>query len=307
MYPTWESHTWGSVTQKVSLRYKLTPDTNAYFTYSTGFQSGNFDNTTIPINTTPAQCTAANAATPGSCTLPNLVQPETITNFEIGVKSAPTPWLHVDAALYDQHLSNMQISQFKNVCNVEPCPPNPTVATGALSNAASTTMFGAELNVEAQATSEIRIHGGISLLDATFSSYEGASWDVPGPGGVGLVSTPAQSADGKEVPRAPKATLDLGVTYTKDLPVGQFSFSATGYASDRVYYDVGNVFYQPGYGTLGLRATFAPASVPNLNVALWGNNVTSKAIFSGNFINAGGALFSYQAPATYGVTVGYKF
>jgi iron complex outermembrane receptor protein len=306
-YPTWESHNWGSVTQRVSLRYKVTPETNVYFTYSTGFQSGNFDNTTIPINSTPAQCAAANAAAAGSCTLPNLVQPEKITNFEIGIKSAPTPWLHIDAALYDQQLSNMQISLFENVCNVAPCPPNPTVATGQLSNAASTTMYGAELNVTAQATPELRFHGGVSLLDATFSHYEGASWDVPGPGGVGLVPTAAQSADGKQVPRAPKATLDLGVTYTKDVPVGQFAFSATGYASDRVYYDVGNVFYQPGYAELGLRASFSPSSVPNLNVALWGNNVTSKAVILGNFINAGGALFSYQAPATYGVTAAYKF
>jgi iron complex outermembrane receptor protein len=306
-YPTWESHNWGSVTQRVSLNYKITPDTNAYFTYSTGFQSGNFDNTTIPINTTPAQCAAANAAKPGSCALPNLVQPEKVTAFEIGIKSTPTPWLRIDAALYDQSLTNMQISVFQNVCNTAPCPPNPTVPEGELSNAAATSMFGAELNVEAQATHELRFHGGISLLDATFSKYEGASWDVPAPGGVGLVSTPAQSADGKQVPRSPKATLDLGATYTKDLPVGQFAFTANGYASERVYYDVGNVFYQPAYATLGLRASFSPVNIPNLNVALWGNNVTNKPVILGNFINSGGALFSYQPPATYGITFAYKF
>lgn len=307
LYPTWESKTWGSVTQKVSLVYKISPETNAYFTYSTGFQSGNFDNTTIPINTTPAQCAASNAVKPGSCALPNVVQPEKITAYEIGVKSAPTPWLNITAALYDQQLTDMQVSLFENVCETPPCPPNATTPLGMLSNAASTSMFGAELAVDAQVTHELRVHGGVSLLDATFSQYEGASWNVPAPGGVGLVSTPAQSADGKEVPRAPRATLDLSATYTKDLPVGVFSFTATSYASERVYYDVGNVFYQPAYATFGLRASFSPASIPNLNVALWGNNVASKAVILGNFINSGGALVSYQAPATYGVTVGYKF
>lgn len=306
-YPTWASRQWGKVTQRVSLNYKVSPQTNAYFTYSTGYQSGNFDNTTLPINTTPAQCAAANAAKAGSCVLPNVVEPETITAYEIGVKSEPTSWLHVNAALYDYQLTNMQISLYKNVCLNVPCPPNATTPLGSLSNAAATSMYGAELNVDAQATHELRIHGGISLLNATFSQYEGASWNVPAPGGVGLVPTPAQSADGKQVPRAPKASLTLGATYTKDLPVGQFSFTATGYAAERVYLDVGNVFYQPAYYTLGLRAAFSPASLPDLTVSAWGNNVTNTSVIYGTFINSGGALASYQPPATYGVTVAYKF
>ena len=235
------------------------------------------------------------------------MQPETITAFELGVKSEPTDRLHVDAAIFDYSLTNMQISQFKNVCLAGPCPPNPTTPLGALSNAAATQMYGAELDVEALLTPEFRIRGGLSLLDASFSSYPGASWEVPAPGGAGLVSTPAQSAAGKEVPRAPKATLSLSATYTKDLPLGTFTFTANGYASERVYLDIGNVFYQPGYATLGLRATFSPASQPNLVFAAWGNNVTNVPVILGTFLNSTGAEVSYQPPATYGVTGSYKF
>jgi len=300
-YPTWESHDWNSVTQKVSLLYEVTPATHAYFTYSTGFQSGNFDNTTIPINTTPEQCAAENAASAGSCPLPNLVRPETVTHFELGFKSTPTPWLRVDAALYDDTLSNMQIQTYSQ-------PTAGSAVEGKLSNAATTSEMGTELNVDARVTDALIIRGGISLLNATFTSYENASWNVPAPGGDGLVATPVQSADGKEVPRAPKATLNLAATYTRDLSAGVLSFTVNGYASERIYLDVGNVFYQPAYATLGLRASFSPERIPDLNVSLWGNNLTDRAVILGSFLDTGaGANVSYQAPRTYGVTLDYKF
>jgi iron complex outermembrane receptor protein len=306
-YPEWDSKQWSKVTQRVSLNYKITPETNAYFTYSTGFQSGNFDNTTIPINTTPAQCDAANAAAPGSCALPNVVDPQEIESYEIGVKSDPTPWLRLNAALYAWQMTNMQISLFQNVCLNAPCPPNQTTPLGTLANAATTNMYGAEFSADAQVTDSLRFNLGVSLLDATFSKYDGASWNVPADDGAGLVPTPAQSAAGKQVPRSPKASLSLAATYTKDTPVGQFALNATGYTSERVYLDVGNVFYQPAYTTLNLRAEFSPEFLPGLTLSAWGNNVTDTDVILGTFLNSNCACASYQPPATYGVTVDYKF
>jgi iron complex outermembrane recepter protein len=304
----WATRTFKSVTQKAAIRYEVSPETNAYFTYSTGFRSGNFDSFSIPFgNRTPADCDAANAAVPGSCPLPISVKPEKLTAFEIGVKSAPSPWLRFDAAIYYYKLSEIQILSFSNVCLQAPCPPNPTTPLGRLSNAATTSIYGAEVAVDARLTNELRVQGSISILDAEFSDYENTRWNVPAPGGLGLIQTPVVSATGKQMPRAPKATASLTATYTKDLPLGVVSLTANGYATKRIYFDVGNVFYQPSYATLGLRASLSPSSVPGLTASVWGNNLTDNSVILSTFLNAYGALASYAPPRTYGVTLGYKF
>lgn len=301
------TRTFNSVTQKAALRYEITPETNAYFTYSTGFRSGNFDTFSIPFGLTPAQCAAANAATAGSCPLPVSVKPEKIRAFEIGVKSAATHWLNVNAAMYYYKLSDIQILSFSNVCLQAPCPPNALTPLGRLSNAATTSIYGAELDVDAKLTNEFRVQSAISLLDATFSDYAGARWNVPAPGGLGLVQTPIMSATGKQVPRAPKATLSVTATYTKELEAGVMTLSANGYATRQIYFDVGNVFQQPSYATLGLRASFAPSAIPGLTASVWGNNLTNNSVILSTFLNTYGALASYAPPRTYGVTLGYKF
>ena len=303
----WGSKTFTSVTQRASVRYKVTQDTNAYFTYSTGFKSGNFDATSIPFDQTPQSCAAANAATAGSCALPGLVKPEKITAYEVGIKSAITPWINIDFALFYNKLRDIQILTFTNNCLQAPCPPNPTTALGTLSNAAAAQMYGAELNVDARITHELRVTGGISILNATFSSYPDASWNIPNGLNTGLLQTASMSATGKDLPRAPKATINLSATYSKDLPIGKFSFTANGYASDRIYYDVGDVFSQKPYATLGLSASLAPTWLPKMTVTAWGTNVTSTKIILASFFNANGANVAYQRPATYGVRVAYDF
>jgi iron complex outermembrane recepter protein len=303
----WGSRTFDRVTQRLSVLYDAAPKTNLYFTYSTGFKSGNFIPTSIPFGVTPAQCDAANAAAAGSCVYPPVLKPETITAFEGGIKSAPRPWLQLDAALFAYKISDIQIQSYENVCLQTPCPPNPLVQLSEYSNAAAGRMLGAELNVDAQVTSALQVRTGISLLDAKFSDYENASWVVPAPGGVGMVQTPTTSASGKRLPRAPRATLSLSGIWTSNLHSGVFSFQVDGYASDRTYYDVGNVFSQPSYTTLALRATFRPASMPHLSAAVWGNNVTGTRVILGTILGSSGANVSFAAPATYGVTLGYTF
>ena len=306
-YYDWGSRTFGDVTQRLSVRYHASPNTNVYVTYSTGFKSGNIVATSIPFGVTPAECGAANAATPGSCAFPPVLRPERIHALEAGIKSAPASRLHLDAALFAYRLADMQIQSYTNVCLQEPCPPNPRVQLSGYSNAASARMYGAELSGSSQATHALHLDAGLSLLDARFASYENASWSVPAPNGVGMVQAPTTSADGKRLPRAPRASVNLSGTYTRDLPPGTFAFTAAGYASDRMYYDVGNVFSQPGYATLALRGSFSPARIPNLSATVWGNNVTGTRVIAGTILGDSGANASFAPPATYGVTVRYRF
>jgi iron complex outermembrane receptor protein len=235
------------------------------------------------------------------------LQPETIVALEGGIKSSPRSWLQLNAAVFSYKLSDIQIQSYENVCLQTPCPPNPLVQLSEYTNAAAGRMYGAELNADAQVSSQLQLAAGLSLLNAKFSDYENASWVVPAPDGVGMVQAPTTSATGNWLPRAPRATLSLSGIWTKDLPSGVFSFQASGYASDRMYYDVGNVFSQSSYATLALRAAFRPASMPHLSAAVWGNNVTGTRVILGTILGSGGADVSFAAPATYGATIGYTF
>ena len=306
-YYDWGSRTFDDITQRLSVRYDVAPKTNVYFTYSTGFKSGNFIATSIPFGVTPAQCDAANAAKAGSCAYPPVLQPEKMRAFEAGIKSAPTSRLQLDAAVYAYKLSDIQIQSYENVCLQAPCPPNPLVQLSEYTNAAAGRMYGAEVHADAQVSHSLQIGGGLSLLDAKFSSYENASWLVPAPDNAGMIQAPTTSANGKRLPRAPRTTLNLSGIWTNYQPLGVFSFQAAGYWSDRMYYDVGNVFSQPSYTTIALRASFRPASMPHLSAALWGNNVTGTRVILGTILSNAGANVSYAAPATYGVTLGYTF
>ncbi|MGE3744432.1 MAG: TonB-dependent receptor [Sphingomonadaceae bacterium] len=303
----WGSKTFSSVTQRASVRYKITPEANVYFTYSTGFKSGNFDNTTIPFLQTPQGCAAANVTLPGSCTFPTSVKPEKITAFEIGMKSAVTSKLNIDLAFFYNRLTDIQILTFTDVCVQAPCPPNATTSLGKLSNAAVGKMYGAEMTVDAKLSRELRVTGSISVLDASFSSYPNASWNVLNGTNFSLDTTPTLSATGNQMPRAPKATASLSATYTKETDLGTFSFTGNGYASDKIFYDVGNVFDQKAYATFGLSASFTPAALPGLTVTGWGSNITGTRVVLASFYNTNGANEAYQRPATYGVRVGYSF
>lgn len=303
----WGSRTFDRTTPRLSVLYDLSPKTNLYFTYSSGFKSGNFIATSIPFGVTPAQCDAANATDPGSCVRPPVLLPEVIDALEVGVKSAPTPRLELDAALFAYELSNIQIQSYTNVCLQEPCPPNLPVQLSEYTNAAAGEMLGVEANVDAWVTDRLLLHTGLSLLEAEFTSYENASWAVPAPGGDGMVQVPATSATGNRLPRAPRATLNLSGTYTRYLAPGVVSLTVSGYGSDEIYYDVGNVFSQPRYGTLGLRASFTPAALPQVTVTAWGKNVTGTRVIRGTILGDSGANLSFAPPATYGMTVGYTF
>src|SRR3546814_16174292 len=98
-------------------------------------------------------------------------------------------------------------------------------------------MYGAELSVDARITRELRVSAGISVLDASFTSYPGAVWNVFDGTNTGLGTKPPQSAAGKQMPRAPKATATVSATYTKDLPAGEFPFNVTGTAYSPNIYD----------------------------------------------------------------------
>ena len=142
--------TWNAVTPRGSLLYKVTDNTNLYFTYSQGFQSGAF-------NTVAAQ------ATP--------VAPEEIKSYEAGIKSSVTNDIAVEAAFFYYNYTDLQVATIYNL-------PNGTY-TQVITNAANAKIYGSELNANWRATPEFSLKLGGTYLHARYSDFSTASVDVP--------------------------------------------------------------------------------------------------------------------------------
>jgi iron complex outermembrane recepter protein len=141
-----------------------------------------------------------------------------------------------------------------------------------------------------------------------------------------LVGTTVVKVDrsGEPITQAPKWTWNLGATQSFDTSIGTVALHADyAYVSSRAFdaFTTGNpanvaavaVANQAsiikGYGLLNGRLTFTLPD-PKIEIAVWGRNVLNQASFTNvfNSYTGIGSVLQFQgAPATYGMTLGFKF
>lgn len=281
-YPFGEK-TFVSTTPRATLRYKIATDTNVYFTFSEGFKSGAFDATSVPYSP--------------DGTPPGYVRPERVNAYEVGVKTKPTAWLRLDAALYDYNFADQQAQAFvlKN-----------GIPLGSIENAASSKIRGAELDADVLLSRDLRIHTGLSYLHARYTDFPNAIVSVPSPENAGTTQT-SEDVSGNTLPRAPNFTVSFSADYTRLLAVGTLGLNANVYYTGKSYFDPGNLYYQGAYAKLGFQATWVPVLAPNLKLAAWGRNLTNKATIMGTFIEGDAAGAAWAPPRTWGVSADYTF
>ena len=275
--------TFVGTTPRVSLSYKITPDTNAYFTYSEGFKSGAFNADVVPFV--------------GTNTPPQVVEPERLRSYEFGVKSRPANWYSIDSAVFLYKYTNIQVS-FAKIVNGVPL--------GIYQNAASATLYGADIEGMVKPVPEFTFRGGLSLLHTKFDSFPAASVNVPAPDLAGGVLT-SRNAAGDRLPFAPDLTLNLAASYDKTFDFGAIDLTANVYHSGRLYLAVGNIYSQSPYTTVGTRLSWQPNGVRNLTLAAYGKNLTNVPVVSGAFSLSSSTGYSYFAPRTFGFTATYDF
>jgi iron complex outermembrane receptor protein len=275
-----------SWTPRFSLNYKVTDDTNVYFTYSQGFKSGGMASTSFL--TPPALFSTVG------------YRPEKIKAYEVGVKSSPQPNLSVDIAAYYYKYSDLQVQ-------VQSATAGQGV--GVTLNAASATIKGIDANANWRPTPELTFTAGMSLLDAKYDKFPNAVVLRPvfRPG-VGFVGNPpvVVDASGNRLPRAPKYTFTLVTDYKKELDLGTFNVNVSMFYTDTVYFDSDERVHQGPYGLVNAQASFQPAG-QNYKVEVWGKNLTNKDYISSTFIQNIADVVGYGPPRTYGVTLSYSF
>jgi iron complex outermembrane receptor protein len=281
------SHPFGSktfvdTTPRAALRYKIDSDTNAYFTYSTGFKSGMYPASEVPSSTTA----------PG----PKYVLPEKVSAYEIGVKTAPQSWYSLNAAAFYYKYIDQQVISYEKVNGIE---------LGVTSNAAASKIYGAELEGVVKPFREFQVRAGISYLHARYSDFPAASVDIPAPGNAGTVSV-VRNVTGNQLEGAPDVTATISANYTVGFKPGVATFSANVYHSTQIVYDVGNLYKQPDYTTVGAEISWAPEDT-RFTATAYGRNLTDVPVILGTFISNTAAGYSYEPPRNFGVSLSYKF
>lgn len=284
-------------TQKVTWRAGLDFDLNSatllYFTASTGYRAGGFNDgcaVGMPSCTNPLPTKAL------------YYQPETLTSYEAGFK---TKLLHNTLRLTGDYFhydyNNLQLSQVSNICG-GPCQ--------VTTNAASAEVDGLELEGLYALNARNRFDFSATWLDARY-----ADWEILPAAVVNGANLPAVNFAGLKLDHSPDVTFTAGYTYTQPLPNGaNLIANVRTHYSDR-YAMISTAlraqFWQPSYTKTDLSLTYsAPRDAwyvqgfaRNLENTV---NVTNIAVTTNvNAFTNGTANFG--DPRTYGVRFGAKF
>lgn len=262
---------WDSVTPRFGIRYEISDRTNVYATFSKGFKSG-----ILPILTVgPA------------------VNPETVTAYEVGFKTAQANYSFNLAGFYYDY-KNLQIQSFTGTAII------PT-------NAASARIYGLEFDGTAQLTDGLSVRAGLTWMPkADFTDFPNAAgFGLPiGPGGLSPI---IGDVSGDRLMRAPKISAVLSLNYTASIAGGELTVAPSlYYTSKYLPYDPFGVLVQGGYARVAAEISYQPDG-SNWRFSLWGRNLTNTKSYSSTTISAGAARVSYEEPREIGLTIDYDF
>lgn len=263
------------VNYKASLDHHFNPSVMAYILASTGYKAGTYN--TLPIASTA-------------------VQPETLTNYEIGAKTEFLDHrLRINGAIFYDNLKD---------------PQEEVIVTGleSLVNAPGAKVQGLEIAIDGQATDQLAVHAGYQHLHAYYSSFPDAPFTSQNPNPpYGNYPYTSWNATGFPLTNAPANTGNISLNYK--LPSGAYGgadFYINYAYNSGFYFQPDPTYRQTAFGLLDANLRWILPS-PRWTINLWGKNLTHTDYY----INIGeeggpqGYTAAPGAPRTFGVRVTY--
>ncbi|MFZ4603452.1 MAG: TonB-dependent receptor [Caulobacterales bacterium] len=261
---------------RLILSYRPAEDALLYASYSQGYKGGGFDGSTI-------------FSTPEA--LP--FRSENVDAYEVGAKFlSPSAPFNVTVAGFYYGYQDLQANSVRQTAGI---------STAVRTNVAEATLWGGEVEAVLRPTKRARIGLALAYLNTTVDNF--------------VSSDPAEVArrNGNDLPDSPKLAANLDASQTFLVGDGwmlkpQVNYS---YVGDH-YKEIDNFVKVKGYGRLDLRVELT-APDARWTMAAFGRNVTDEVYFTGIIpaTTAAGVVFGQQRivgrPATYGVSLGYKF
>jgi iron complex outermembrane receptor protein len=263
------------VTATLNLQFQATDDVLTYFTYSNGYKAGGFNVDLVP-------------------TIEDLFfEEETVDSFELGVKSDLLDGrLRLNVTAFQAEYDDYQVFQFR-------FDPFSNTTALLVSNAASVTTTGVEIEGVARFTDNFELAYGLGFTDAEFDDFPGGAADTNGD---------PVNVRGNTLPRAPDLTASLTARY------GFTAGSVDGSASLN-YTHRGEQFFNPDNRENSRQGAYSLLNASldldineNWSVGIWGQNLTDEVYRGMRGVSFLGIPFSlYMQPRTYGVEAAYQF
>jgi iron complex outermembrane receptor protein len=262
-----ETGSYSDFTPKVGVEFRPSDDVLLYASVTEGFKSGGFSFT---------------APAPGG------YKPETVTAYEVGVKSdLMEDHLRLNASAFYYDYEDLQVLAF-----IVP-------GSADVTNAASATVQGAEVEATASITPGFEFSLGVTYLDATYDEYPAA----PTAGG-GTVD-----AAGNTLNYAPELSAQAGLDFNRDFSRWTLYASAQYAWQDEVFFTADNnsVDRQDSYGLLNASLGLL-SSDERWEFALWGHNLTDEdyITWSAQYTPPGRTGHA-GPPLNYGVRVAWRY
>lgn len=269
------------ITWLASADWRPIDNVMVYGSVSTGYRAGAF---TAPGNSSPIATVAANDAafTPYA--------PEKVTNYEVGFKGDFLDRrLRVNGAFFYMDYTDVQV-RIRDLVN--------GILVQLVRNAASATLYGAELEVTAVPVDGLTLNGTAGYLHARYDEYR--ALDSAG----NLLDLSSQPF------AAPEWTYDLSATYAIPLSDGELRLNGNYAYQSTTNFAPGTLpassVSQPGYGLLNGRISWHVES-QNLDISIFGKNLADKryivSAFSAGVYNGA----NIGDPRTFGVQVRKTF
>lgn len=266
---------------RLGLRWEPLEDVMAYATYSTGFRSGGFS----------IRSGSLEALAPG-------YEPETVDNYEVGVKTTLLDRrLRFNASVFRTDYNDMQIElQIPRVGG--------SGTQDAVANAGAATIQGVEVELTALLTDSISVDFNAGWLDAKYDEFFGQ-----------VFADGTQQDDNSDLPlrRAPEWNYTAALNYQRAIGDGRLN-GRISYSWRDDY--AGTVTDFPGthVDAFGLLDASIGYNFKQWRVGLFGRNLTDADEYSHTFTvvpqQSGADLFSFatpRPPRTFGLEMTYSF
>ena len=277
------------------MNYELTPETLAYASVGTGFRGGGLEAT-------------------GNAPEFREYQPETVTNYEIGVRSSLMGGkLYLAATAFNMDYKDLQVSSI--VLN-----PLTNQVSAVTTNAATARLRGIELEAIVRPTSNDRISGFVSYLDAKIRSFPTASDNLNSGSGnyngvtgafgnLPLPTNVVRDVSGNELPNALKWSARVSYAHIFDLGgAGSLTPSVDFYVQSRTFSDIQNYAQsrRASYTKTDLNLRYETED-GQLSITGFVNNLEDERVANNLVTVWSSTTANYDPPRTYGVRLGMQF
>lgn len=268
-YPK-DSLTFKKPTFRVALDHRLSPELMVFASFNTGFKSGGY-----------------NTQTPGA----DPFRPETLNAIEAGFKADLLDRrlrFNLNAYRYDYKDVQVQKVVF--------------AATGII-NGASARIWGIEAEMSALLAPGLKLSASGAYSHARYRDFPVAPISSPG-GGVPIFAGPVS---GNDIPKAPDFQGVLSADYSFAVGNGQIALNAFYSYNSGFYMEPDNMYHQSSFDRVNLSATWS-SSDERYSIKGWVKNLTNAEVLGyAVSLPDGTREAQYEAPRTYGVTLGFKY